>query len=217
MARTPRNAQKAHSPVLRALEHLKRADPVLYTAALPHAEAISERLGHRRSYQELFESLAGSVVSQQLSTKAADTIWARLVVVCKGAVTSDTILARRTETLRKAGLSAAKAKTLQELARAVRSGRLDLEQLRTIPEDEATALLTAVWGIGSWTAEMFLIFALMREDVFSVKDLGLRRSVEALYGLPKDAPVQDIEVIAQRWSPYRSFASRVLWRVRDST
>ena len=154
-------------------------------------------------------------MGQQLSTKAADTIWGRLKDACKGEVTPEAIKRLRLPTLRKAGLSAAKAKSLKELSSAVLSGALDLPSLRTVPEEEAIASLSAVWGIGRWTAEMFLMFALEREDVFSVGDLGLRRGVEFLYGLPKDAPLRDIEAIAASWSPHRTFASRVLWRVRD--
>jgi DNA-3-methyladenine glycosylase II len=119
--------------------------------------------------------------------------------------------------LRKAGLSAAKAKSLKALAKAVLSGELKLEKLKKIPEEEAIAQLSAIWGIGRWTAEMFLMFALEREDVFSPGDLGLRRSIEALYSLPKDVPAKQLEVIALKWSPHRTFASRVLWRLRDST
>lgn len=199
-----------------ALTHLKKVDPLLYKAALPHHHAIVESLAHRRNYAALFPALAGSIVSQQLSTKAADTIWGRLEKACKGEVTPEKILRMRETTLRKAGLSAAKVKSLKELSRALTSGSLDLRKLATMKEEEAVVALSSVWGIGRWTAEMFLIFALEREDVFSLGDLGLRRSVEALYGLQKDAPLQHIEAIAAVWAPYRSYASRVLWRVRDA-
>ncbi len=206
----------SRSPALLAMEHLKQVDQVLYQAALPHYEDIAVRMRHRRGYAALFEALAGSVVSQQLSTKAADTIWGRLEKACKGSVTPEAILKLRETTMRRCGLSAAKARTLKELSKALVSGTLDLEKLKRIKEEEAITALTAIWGIGTWTAEMFLIFALGRADVFSVKDLGLRRSVEALYGLPKDVPASEIEAIALRWSPHRSFASRALWRIRDA-
>ncbi len=200
-----------------AMAHLKKVDPVLYRAALPHSEQILASLEHRRSYDALFPALAGSIVSQQLSTKAADTIWGRLEKACKGTVTPEALLRLRDTTMRKAGLSAAKTKTLKELARAIQSQVLVLADLEKVTEDEAIRQLSSIWGIGTWTAEMFLIFALQREDVFSSGDLGLRRSVETLYGLPKDVHVSEIEVLAKRWSPHRSFASRVLWKVRDSS
>lgn len=199
-----------------AMLHFKTVDPVLYEAALPHHELVAARPKHRRTYTKLFEALAGSIVSQQLSTKAADTIWSRLETACKGAVTPEAILKLRTLSLRKAGLSAAKVKSLKELSKAVVKGELDLLSLARIPEEEAIAKLSGIWGIGRWTAEMFLMFALEREDVFSPGDLGLRRSIEALYGLPKDCPVKELEAIALTWSPHRSFASRVLWRLRDA-
>lgn len=199
-----------------ALMHLKKADPKLYRAALPHHDTILASMEHRRRYDALFPALAGSIVSQQLSTKAADTIWARLEKACKGTVTPEAILRLRETTMRNAGLSAAKVKTLKQLSKALTEGALDLKKLGAMPEDDAVAALSAIWGIGRWTAEMFLIFALQKEDVFSPGDLGLRRSVEALYGLPKDAPIAEIELIAQQWSPHRSYACRVLWRVRDA-
>ncbi|KND49660.1 MAG: DNA-3-methyladenine glycosylase II [Parcubacteria bacterium C7867-008] len=198
------------------LLHLRKVDPILYAASLPHAQEILNRKGHRRSYKKLFEALAGAIVGQQLSTKAADTIWERLKTTCGGEVTPEAITKLRTPTLRKAGLSAAKAKSLKELSKAILSGELKLEKLKNIPEEEAIAALSSVWGIGRWTAEMFLMFALEREDVFSPGDLGLRRSIEQLYNLPKDVPIKELEIIAAKWSPHRTFASRVLWRVRDT-
>jgi DNA-3-methyladenine glycosylase II len=198
------------------MQHLRKVDPRLYKAALPHHEDVKKNLKHRRNYSELFPALAGSIVSQQLSVKAADTIWKRLEQACKGTVTPEAILKLRIPTMRKAGLSAAKCKTLKELSKAITSGTLNLPALARVPEEEAIVQLSEVWGIGRWTAEMFLIFALGRDDVFSPGDLGLRRSVEVLYGLQKDAPLAEIEVITARWSPHRSFASRILWKVRDA-
>ncbi len=211
-------SKKPDMHVTAALLHLKKVDPVLYRAALPLKDHFVQRSTTQRRYsgQKLFSSLAASVTGQQLSTKAADTIWGRLVVACKGEVTPEAIQKLRLPTMRKAGLSAAKSKTLKELSKAVLKGELDLPALRKIPEEEAIQKLSSVWGIGRWTAEMFLMFALEREDVFSPGDLGLRRSMEAIYGLPKDVAVLELEVIALRWSPHRTFASRVLWRVRDT-
>lgn len=212
----PEGTKKVHKADT-AMQHLRKVDPRLYKAALPHHEGAKKNMKHRRNYSELFPALAGSIVSQQLSVKAADTIWKRLEQACKGTVTPEAILKLRIPTMRKAGLSAAKCKTLKELSKAITSGTLSLPALARVPEEEAILRLSSVWGIGRWTAEMFLIFALGRDDVFSPGDLGLRRSVEALYGLPKDAPVSEIEVISARWSPHRSFASRILWKVRDSS
>ena len=209
----------AKKPLHPALVHLKKADPLLYEHAVIHVvDILKPKVGLEKRYgnQELFTSLAASITGQQLSTKAADSIWERLRVACKGEVTPEAIKRLRLPTLRKAGLSAAKAKTLKELSQVVLSGSLDFTSLRDMPEDEAIAKLSSIWGIGRWTAEMFLMFALEREDVFSPGDLGLRRSMEALYNLPKDVHIRELEAIAVRWAPHRTFASRVLWRVRDS-
>lgn len=205
-------------PISAALSHLKEVDAVLHAAALPHADDLRGRYAKKRRYsgKQLFAALAASVTGQQLSTKAADTIWTRLEKACGGSVTPVAIKKLRLPTMRKAGLSAAKAKTLKELSKAVLSGELNLMKLRTLPEEEAIAKLSSVWGIGRWTAEMFLMFALERKDVFSPGDLGLRRSMEALYGLSKDVHVRELEAIARIWSPHRTFASRALWRIRDS-
>lgn len=200
----------------RAMQHLKKVDPVLHKAALPHHKHIV-LTGHRRNYRkhDLFAKLAGSIVSQQLSTKAADTIWGRLKEACGGAVTPEAIKRLRAPTLRKAGLSAAKIKTLKELSNAILSGELKLTDMRTLPEEEAIAELSRIWGIGRWTAEMFLMFALDREDIFSPGDLALIRSMELLYGIPKNSKPHVYEAIAVAWSPHRTFASRILWKLRD--
>ncbi len=199
-----------------ALAHLKKSDPILYKAALPHVAAITAQKAHRRGYSHLFASLAGSIVSQQLSTKAADTIWERLKVACKGEVTPEALTRMRLPTMRKAGLSGAKSKSLKALSKAILSGELDLQRLKHIPELEAVEELSKIWGIGTWTAEMFLMFALEREDVFSPGDLGLIRAMESLYGMPMNSKRQIYVALAEKWSPYRTFASRVLWRTRDA-
>lgn len=201
-----------------ALNHLKIVDPILYAAALPHVEHLrGKAVRRRKTGNKLFAELASSITGQQLSTKAADTIWGRVRDACKGEVTPEIIQKLRVPTLRKAGLSAAKVKSLKELSKAVLSGKLNLLLLTKLPEEEAVMQLSSVWGIGRWTAEMFLMFALQREDVFSPGDLGLRRSIEQLYGLEKDIHQKELELISIRWSPHRTFASRVLWRIRDTT
>lgn len=197
-----------------ALAHFKKNDAILHSAGMRFAGSLSSRISEKRTNLKLFQSLAESVVSQQLSVKAADTIWNRLAVACAGNVTPEAILKLRVPSLRKCGLSAAKVKTLKELSAAIKKG-LILTSLRTMPEDEAVATLTAIWGIGVWTAEMFLIFALGRPDVFSVGDLGLVRSMETLYGLPKGSKKEVYEQIAAKWSPHRSIACLILWRSRD--
>lgn len=208
----------APNPDARALRHLRRADPILHAALLPHRAALARTAGPatRVTRTTLFGRLVSSIASQQLSTKAADTIIGRLRLACGGRITPAAVRALGIEGLRSTGLSGAKAKAIAGLAEAALDGTLDLLALRTLPEADAVRVLSAHWGVGRWTAEMFLMFALEREDVFSPGDLGLRRAMETLYGLPKDCPIAELEAIALRWSPHRTYASRALWRIRDS-
>lgn len=198
-----------------ALKHYKKVDPVLYAVAKKHQGSLTTRITPKRGADALFAALASSVVSQQLSTKAAATIWKRLQVACGGKVTADSLLATSLPDMRAVGLSAAKAKTLIEFSTAVKNG-LHLPALRKMPEDEAIQKLVAIWGIGVWTAEMFLIFALGRKDVFSPGDLGLVRAMEDLYGIAPKSPKDMYIARADVWSPYRSYACLVLWRHRDA-
>ena len=198
-----------------ALAHFKKADPVLYKVAKRHAGQIVAKVSPKRGADALFASLASSVVSQQLSLKAAATIWERLKVAAGGAVTAESIAKLKVEKMRAAGLSAAKVRTLKELSQAVKDG-LDLPALKKLPEDVAIAQLTSVWGIGTWTAEMFLIFALGRLDVFSPGDLGVMRAIEEIYQVEKDSHKRTYAALAEKWAPYRSIACLILWRHRDT-
>ncbi len=116
--------------------------------------------------------------------------------------------------LRKAGLSEAKAKTLKALSKEVGKG-LSLTSLSRVNKEEAEETLTKIWGIGPWTCEMFLMFALNHPDIFSTRDLGLVRSIENLYSI-KNPSHADLERISKHWSPYRSYACRILWKHRDT-
>jgi DNA-3-methyladenine glycosylase II len=130
-------------------------------------------------------------------------------------LTPKSILKIRPQKLRTAGLSGAKIKTLKSIATAVQSKSLNLVALRTISEVEASEKLQQIWGLGPWSAEMFMMFALGRPDVFSAGDLGLVRAMETIYNLPKNAPREQLSAIAAQWSPYRTYASLLLWRTRD--
>lgn len=196
-----------------AFAHFKKADPILHTAAKRVRASLTARK-ETKGEVRLFASLAESVVSQQLSVKASDTIWSRVKEVCGGTVTPESIQRASLPRLRKAGLSAAKAKTLKELAKAMKKG-LKLGPLKKESPETATQTLTKVWGIGPWTSEMFLMFGLGHPDIFSKGDLGLIRSIETLYGI-KNPTHAELEAISAKWSPHRTTASRILWRARDS-
>ena len=199
-----------------ALVHFRKVDPHFYKATLPHHASLPEELSKKSTRAALFESLVSIVISQQLGTAAADTIFSRVKKACGGRLTPETILKTRAARLRAAGLSGAKGKTLKSIAKAARDGSLDLLSLQKLPEEQAAEKLTAIWGLGPWSVEMFMMFSLGRSDVFSAGDLGLIRAMEAIYGLPKNTPRTSLLTIAQKWSPHRTYASLLLWRTRDS-
>lgn len=196
-----------------AERHLTRQCPVLRRLIRAHGPCT---LGARR--RDPFHVLASSIIGQQLSAKAADTIQVRVhaLVGAKSRVLPAQLLAARPEDLRACGLSNAKVKWLIELARRVESGELNFRRLARMDDASALVELDALPGVGLWTAEMFLIFALDRLDVFSLGDVGLRNGVNRLYnnGDKLDEPAT-LEIV-ERWMPYRSVASWYLWRVTDA-
>jgi DNA-3-methyladenine glycosylase II len=199
-----------------ALAYLKKNDPRLHAAALPHRAAVLSRVRPKRTAAALFSSLAGSIVSQQLSSKAAASIFARLKETLGGAVTPAAVRSAPIPRLRGAGLSEAKVRSLKELANAVDSGELKLLALKRLPPEEALARLTRIYGIGPWTAEMFLIFALGAPDVFSPGDLILARQMQKHLGLGEDVPKKELAAMAARWSPHRSFVSLLFWQLHHA-
>lgn len=199
----------------KALRHFKKVDRRLRAAALPHRGSLPKELSALRTSAKLFSRLCRSVVGQQLGGAAARAIWKR-VEAASADVTPERISGIAPRTLRACGLSGAKVKTLKAIARATLDGSLDFLALKKLPEDEAIELLTRVRGVGPWTAEMFLMFALGRADVFSAGDLGLVRGMELVYGLPRGAAKERLLAISKRWSPYRTYASLILWEVKDA-
>jgi len=159
---------------------------------------------------DYFASLVRSIIGQQLSVKAAATIWKRTLQAC-GEMRPETILALDEEKLRAAGFSMSKITYVRDLAGRVLSGELDLERLSEMPDDEIIGALTKVKGIGVWTAQMFLIFSLGRPDVLSTADLGLRRALGWLYQLDETPGAKDFEQYGEKWQPYRTTASLYLW------
>ena len=166
---------------------------------------------------EPYGALVRSIVGQQLSTKAARTIYDRLTDMFGGRTpTPAELLAADPDEVRTAGLSRAKVSYLRSLAEHVEAGELELARLSELPDEEVSAQLTAVKGLGQWTADMFLIFHLRRPDVLPVGDLGIRRAVERAYGLPEMPDPARLTEIAEPWRPNRSLASLYLWRSLDN-
>lgn len=189
----------------REIEHLRKSDRKL-------GQAI-ERIGmiERRVIPDLFAALVNSVIAQQISAKAADTVWNRLLDRC-GDITPRAIAAVDAEQIRQCGLSLRKAGYIKGIGEAVTRGELDLSELSRLPDDEVIRRLSALPGIGAWTAEMLLIFSLQRPNVVSWGDLGIQRGMMRLYGTKKlDRAI--FERYRKRYAPYGSVASLYLWRV----
>lgn len=194
----------------KAIDHLKRADPVL--------GGIIQRIGpYRIGYHEpSFRVVVRSIISQQLSTKAAATINRRLDEALGGTVTPEAILRLRPERMKSFGVSPQKQAYLRDLAQHARSGALDFDALPRLADQDVIAALTAVKGIGVWTAHMFLIFALRRPDVLPVGDLGIRNAIRRAYALEAPPAPARIEEIGRPWRPFASVASWYLWRSLES-
>ena len=193
-----------------AKKHFKKSDPILYKAALLHfIEDI-------KLSDNVFRDLVHAVTNQQLSGKAADTMFGRLEKLTgRARITPKGVLKLKISALRRCGLSGSKAETIRGLALAIMNKELDLITIHTHPDEKVVELLTSIKGIGPWTAEMILMFSLGRTDIFSKGDLGLRKGIMRLYGLKKLPSDRQMEKLAKNWSPYRTYAARVLWRVAD--
>jgi DNA-3-methyladenine glycosylase II len=201
------------NPDADASAHLSGADPVLAALIDDAGEAPFGRPEDRPERGEHYAALVRAIVGQQLSTSAARAIWARLLEHFGGVPpTPSEVLCADPEELRAAaGLSRAKVGFLRSLAEHVSSGQLELDRLQELSDDEVVAELTAVHGIGPWSAQMFLMFQLERPDVLPAGDLGIRRAIERAYGLAELPDVATISAIAQPWRPYRTLACRYLW------
>lgn len=191
---------------IRAAErHLTQACAVMARLMATHG-----RCGLAARDRQHFRTLTSSIMGQQLSVKAADTIRARVEAIVPG-FDPEGFLGASPEALRQAGLSAAKIRSVRDLAARVTDGQLELAALVQLSDEDAIAELTAVSGIGRWTAEMFLIFGLSRPNVLALNDAGLRRAARLLYG--NDAT---LEALGKLWEPYCSVASWYLWRHLDA-
>ena len=198
------------------LEQLRASDPVMRRLVDEHGP-LDEEQRRRGRPLEPYGALVRSIVGQQLSTKAARSIYERLTALFDGRTPSPAeLLAADPEEVRSVGLSRPKVGYLRSLAEHVESGELELARLSELPDEEVTEQLTAVKGLGQWTADMFLIFHLGRPDVLPVGDLGVRRAVERAYDLPELPDAARLTEIGEPWRPNRSLASLYLWRSLDN-
>jgi DNA-3-methyladenine glycosylase II len=192
-------------------------------AADPTMGALIERIGEidietrlRRRKEErpadAYGALLRAIVGQQLSTKAARTIYLRVVELFGGATPSpEQLLEASEDDLRGCGLSGRKTEYVRDLARHVLSGELELDRLDQLGDEEVIEEIVAVRGLGQWTAEMFLLFHLERPDVLSGGDLGIRKAIQVEYGLEEMPPPTRVLEIGEPWRPHRSLASLYLW------
>ena len=169
--------------------------------------------------QDLFIALLSAIVSQQLSVKAADTIWGRFEGLFKdGIPAAKAILKLSDDKLRSVGLSYQKAGYIKNIATFSIEQTLDYKLLKKKTDDELVEYLVQIKGVGRWTVEMLLMFNLNREDVFPKDDLGIQNGMKKLYNLTseKKALLKEMEEIAEAWRPHRTLACRYIWRYKDS-
>jgi DNA-3-methyladenine glycosylase II len=213
VAQTAKPTPRRRSGPPRGLTHLKRADPVLAEVIATVGKLPDARAG-RPDREDHYGALVRAIAGQQLSVKAARAIYGRLTDRFDGRPpTPEQILEDEPEELRAAaGLSRAKVGYLRSLAEHTLTGELELERLDELDDDTVIAELTAVKGLGVWTAHMFLMFHLERPDVLPVGDLGIRRAIERAYELDELPDATAMEAIALPWRPHRTLACRYLWR-----
>lgn len=197
-----------------AEQHLSHADPVLKNLITRYGPC--QLTPHTDYYGEL----VGAIIGQQLSEKAGATIYNRFLTLFGGRLPSpEQIIQTDAEAIRAIGCSYSKANYMKDLAEHIIDGRLDLDHISTLPNDEVVRQLVAVKGIGEWSAHMFMMFSLGRLDVLPTGDLGIRKAMMQLYGLPVLPSPQTMHELALRhgWVPYQSVAAWYLWQSLDNT
>ncbi len=192
----------------RAKRQLSAADPVLGTLMLRYKGLTLASRG------DAFQTLARSIVGQQISVKAAQSVWDRFAAAV-GDMEPKRVLKLSEAQLRACGLSGQKVKYLRDLSERFAGGALDVARWHTMDDETLIADLTQVKGIGRWTAEMFLIFYLTRPDVFPLGDLGVQRAMSLHYNKGRPLSERRIAALSKLWTPWRSVATWYLWRSLD--
>ena len=204
----------SHKIKLGALDARRRSQSIFERSGLATViKGISSRASRTKASEGYFESLVEAIVSQQLSVKAADTIFARFVALTPGKKfpTPREIIKMPVPKMRKVGLSGMKVSFIKDLSKKVLDKSLDLKKIDLMSDEEVIKHLVQVKGIGQWTAEMFLMFSLGRDDVFSYGDLALRNAMQQLYKMRATPTPAQAAKITAKWSPYRTLGSRYLW------
>jgi DNA-3-methyladenine glycosylase II len=189
----------------RARRALSRRDPVMGAIIRAHPKVFMVRRG------EAFNTLARAICGQQISVKAAQAVWNRLVTCCTE-ITPEGVLAKKRTELRACGLSDRKTEYIADLAQHFADGKIHEHRWPQMSDEEIIAELVDVRGIGRWTAEMFLMFNLLRPDVFPLDDLGLQKAIRRSY---KKTSVKRMQALGETWRPWRTVATWYLWRSLD--
>lgn len=199
-----------------ACRHLSKRDRVMRKLIADHGSAGLQSRG------DAFTTLARSIVGQQISVKAAQSVWERLVVILGGSAEAHreplsplTMLGKASEELRQAGLSARKVEYMLDLARHFADGKVHVAQWQEMEDEAIIEELVDIRGIGRWTAEMFLIFHLMRPNVLPLDDLGLIKGISQSYFSGEPVSRAEARDVAEAWSPYRTVGTWYLWRSLD--
>jgi DNA-3-methyladenine glycosylase II len=200
----------------KAIQALGAADPVMARLIEANGALVRKDLKRERP-GDAYGTLLRAIVGQQLSSKAAATIYKRVLALFGGhAPTPRQLLEADPDEMRAAGLSRAKVAYLRDLAQHVEEGELELERLPDLPDEQVAAQLTAIKGLGQWTADMFLMFHLGRPDILPVGDQGIRRAIQLEYGLRKLPDAKRMRQIAKPWQPHRTLACLYLWSSLDN-
>ncbi len=201
-----------NAKVRTVLNHFQKTDPILFFIA----KRVDIEQIESRETANYFHSLCRVIIGQQLAKNAANAIFERFrKLFANGIITPEETIELPEETIRNVGASWSKARSIKSLAYEVVDGTLNLKDLRHLDDWQVVESLTKVKGIGPWTAQMFLMSTLGREDIFSHGDLGLRKAMIKLYSLNEDATQDQIGRITKKWSPYRTYACQVLWKYSD--
>ncbi len=196
----------------KAVNHLRRVDPVMAGVI----QAVGPCRFKTRAELTHFEAVARSIIYQQLSGKAAATIYGRFEALFEGERPQPAALvALGDASLRGAGISRQKMGYLRDLAERAHAGAIPIDTLHELGDDEIIGHLTSVKGVGVWTAQMFLMFKLGRADVLPDLDLGIRKGIQQAYRLRKLPDPKRVQAIGAKWAPYRTIASWYLWRSID--
>ena len=184
-----------------------------FIPAIEFAELCS--IGRKKSTRTHYEVLVSSILSQQLATKAADTIRSRVVDLAGGKILPEAIAPLSESQLRSVGVSGAKFRAISELTHATLSGAIEFKKFGKLSNEEISQELTALWGVGRWTVEMFLIFHLGRLDIWPVGDLGVRRGWEKLHALKEQIEPAKLDTYGKKFSGFQSVVAWYCWRATE--